>query len=35
MVAIEEEFDVKISDEELGALATVGDAVEFLEDRLA
>jgi acyl carrier protein len=35
MVAIEEEFEVKISDEEMAGLATVGDAVDFLEDRLA
>ena len=35
MVAIEEEFSVKIEDSEMGQLETVGDAVEFLEDKLA
>jgi acyl carrier protein len=35
MVAIEEEFEVKIPDDELGAIATVGDAVDYLEDALA
>lgn len=35
MVAIEEEFDVRIPDDEMANLATVGDAVEYLEDRLA
>ena len=35
MVAIEEEFGVKIDDSEMANLSTVGDAVEFLEDQLA
>lgn len=35
MVAIEEEFEVKIPDEEMAAIATVGDAVDYLEDALA
>lgn len=35
MVAIEEEFEVKISDEAMPTLTTVGDAVEYLEDALA
>jgi acyl carrier protein len=35
MVAIEEEFSVKIEDSEMADLETVGDAVEFLEDKLA
>ena len=35
MVAIEEEFEVKIPDDEMGAIATVGDAVDYLEDALA
>lgn len=35
MVAIEEEFEVKIPDDQMATLATVGDAVEYLEDALA
>lgn len=35
MVAIEEEFEVKIPDDEMAAIATVGDAVDYLEDALA
>ncbi|HET7771353.1 MAG TPA: acyl carrier protein [Chloroflexota bacterium] len=35
MVAIEEEFEVKIPDDQMAAIATVGDAVEYLEDALA
>jgi len=35
MVAIEEEFDVRIPDDEMTSLATVGDAVDYLEDKLA
>ena len=35
MVAIEEEFEVKIPDEQMAAIATVGDAVDYLEDALA
>ena len=35
IVAIEEEFDVRIGDDEMSDLRTVGDAVEYLEDRLA
>lgn len=35
MVAIEEEFDVRIPDDEMSELATVGDAVDYLEDKLA
>jgi acyl carrier protein len=35
MVAVEEEFSVKIEDSEMADLETVGDAVEFLEDKLA
>ena len=35
MVAIEEEFDVRIPDDEMAELATVGDAVDYLEDKLA
>ena len=35
MVAIEEDFGVKMDDSEMAALTTVGDAVEFLEDKLA
>jgi len=35
MVAIEEEFGVKIEDSEMGDLTTVGATVEFLEDKLA
>ncbi len=35
MVAIEEEFDVRIPDDQVPALHTVGDAVDYLEDKLA
>ena len=35
MVAIEEEFDVRIPDDEMSTLVTIGDAVDYLEDRLA
>ena len=35
MVAIEEEFEVRIPDDELSGIVTVGDAVEYLEDALA
>ena len=35
MVAIEEEFGVEIDQTEMASLATVGDAVELLEDKLA
>lgn len=35
MVAIEEEFDVRIPDDELSELTTIGDAVDYLEDKLA
>lgn len=35
MVAIEEEFDVRIPDDQVPALLTVGDAVDYLEDKLA
>jgi acyl carrier protein len=35
MVAIEEEFDVRIPDDDMANLTTVGDAVEYLEDKLA
>ncbi|HEU5319100.1 MAG TPA: acyl carrier protein [Chloroflexota bacterium] len=35
MVAIEEEFEVKIPDDAMAEIATVGDAVEYLEDALA
>jgi acyl carrier protein len=35
MVAIEEEFEVKIPDDVMGDLASVGDMVEYLEDALA
>jgi acyl carrier protein len=35
MVAIEEEFDVRIPDDEMAELTTVGDAVDYLEDKLA
>jgi acyl carrier protein len=35
MVAVEEEFNVRLSDEEVASLATVGDAVELVEDKLA
>ena len=35
MVAIEEEFEVKIPDDQMAAIATVGDAVDYLEDALA
>ena len=35
MMAIEEEFGVRIPDDEMASLATVGDAVEYLEDKLA
>jgi acyl carrier protein len=35
MVAIEEEFEVKIPDDDMGNITTVGDAVEYLEDALA
>lgn len=34
-VAIEEEFDVSIAEDEIATLATVNDAVEYLEDKLA
>jgi acyl carrier protein len=33
--AIEEEFEIKIADEDLPSLLTVGDAVDYLEDALA
>ncbi|MDQ3700952.1 MAG: acyl carrier protein [Chloroflexota bacterium] len=35
MVAIEEEFDVRIPDDQMAAISTVGDAVDYLEDKLA
>ena len=35
MVAIEEEFEVKIPDDAMAAIVTIGDAVEYLEDALA
>ena len=35
MVAIEEEFEVKIPDDQMASISTVGDAVEYLEDALA
>lgn len=35
MVAIEEEFDVEIDEEEMANLTTVGETIEFLEERLA
>jgi acyl carrier protein len=35
MVAIEEEFEVKIADDALGQIQTVADVVEYLEDALA
>jgi acyl carrier protein len=35
MVAIEEEFDVSIPVDEMSGLVTVGDAVDYLEERLA
>ena len=35
MVAIEEEFDVRIPDDEMVGLTTIGDAVDYLEDKLA
>jgi acyl carrier protein len=35
MVAIEEEFDVRIPDDQMAAIGTVGDAVDYLEDKLA
>ncbi len=35
VVAIEEEFEVKIPDADMPRLATIGDAVEYLEDALA
>jgi acyl carrier protein len=35
MVAIEEEFDVRIADDEMTKIATIGDAVDYLEDKLA
>jgi acyl carrier protein len=34
MVAIEEEFEVKIADEALGQIQTVADVVDYLEDAL-
>jgi acyl carrier protein len=35
MLAIEEEFDVRIPDDEMAAISTIGDAVDYLEDKLA
>ncbi len=35
IVAIEEEFEVRIPDDEMSKIVTVGDAVEYLEDALA
>jgi acyl carrier protein len=35
IVAIEEEFDVKIPEEDIASLQTVTDTIEYLEDRLA
>lgn len=35
MVAIEETFEVRIPDEDMGTITTVGDTVEYLEDKLA
>jgi acyl carrier protein len=35
MVAIEEEFDVSISEEDIAELTTIRAAVEYLEDKLA
>lgn len=34
MMAIEEKFDVKIPDDEMATLTTIGDAVDYLEDKL-
>ncbi|MBI3970288.1 MAG: acyl carrier protein [Chloroflexi bacterium] len=35
MVAIEEEFDVTIPEEDMVTLKNIGDVVEYLEDKLA
>ena len=35
MVAIEEEFGIRIAEADMASLVTVGDAVEYLEDQLA
>lgn len=34
VMALEEEFDLEIQDEEAEKLATVGDAIEYIEGRL-
>ena len=34
VMALEEEFDLEIQDEEAEKLATVGDAIEYIEQRL-
>ena len=35
VMAFEEEFDIEISDEDAEKLNTVGDAVKYLEDKIA
>jgi acyl carrier protein len=34
IMSLEEEFDIEISDEDAEKIATVGDAMEYLADRL-
>lgn len=34
IVAVEEEFEAKVEDSEVGDLQTVGDLVDYLEDKL-
>lgn len=34
VMALEEEFDLEIQDEEAEKLTTVGDAIEYIEERL-
>jgi acyl carrier protein len=35
VMTLEEQFDIKITDEEAAAIKTVGDAVDFVQTRIA
>ncbi len=34
MMALEDEFKIEISDDEAGKIATIGDVVEYIKDRV-